>query len=156
MEPVTATIIAALVAGATAAAKDVATNAVKDAYSALKRLISDRYAKAGPFVDAVTAYPSSKPEQQVLAKQLENAGAAKDEDLKTGAQQLLDALQKLNQEPKAAALFDFGGLLKARNFELTDIEAIGPILRVKGDATFEGDFEASGIRQAADRSAGKN
>jgi hypothetical protein len=156
MEPVTTTIIAALVAGATAAAKDVATNAVKDAYSALKRLISDRYAKASPFVEAVTADPSSKPEQQVLAKQLEQANAAKDDDLKTSAQQLLDALQELNHEPKAAALFDFGGLLKARNFELTNIEAIGPILHVKGDATFEGDIKASGIRQTAERSVGKN
>jgi len=92
----------------------------------------------------------------VLAKQLDQAGVAKDEDLKTHAQQLLDALQELNHEPKAVAIFDFGGLLKARNFELTDIEAISPILRVKGDATFEGDFKASGIRQTADRSAEKN
>lgn len=92
----------------------------------------------------------------MLAKQLEKASVAKDEDLKTRAQQLLDALQELNHDPKAAALFDFGGLLKARNFELTDIEAIGPILHVKGDATFEGDIKASGIRQTADRSAGKN
>jgi hypothetical protein len=156
MEPVIATILAALVAGATAAAKDVATNAVKDAYSALKHLISDRYAKAGLFVEAVTANPSSRPEQQVLAKQLEQAGVGEDEDIKSRAQQLLDVLQELRQEPKGAALFDFGGLLKARNFELNDIEAIGQLLHVRGDAIFEGDFKATGIRQPAGGSAEKN
>jgi hypothetical protein len=147
VEPVTATIITALVAGATAAAKDVATAAVKDAYAALKRVISDRYAKTGPFVDAVVADPTSQPEQQMLAKQLDQACVANDDDLKARAQQLLDAVEKLRHEPKASALFDFEGLLKARNFELEDIRTIGAVLRVKGDAVFAEDFKAKGIYQ---------
>ena len=75
MEPITATIVAALLAGATAAAKDVATAAIKDAYAGLKRLIKDRYERAAPFVEAVEADPTAKPEQQVLAQQLSRADA---------------------------------------------------------------------------------
>ena len=156
MEPVTATIITALVAGATAAAKDVATAAVKDAYAALKRMISERYAKTGPFVDAVAANPTSQPERQVLAKQLDQAGVAKDDDLKAQAQQLIDAIEKLRHEPKASALFDFDGLLKARNFELEDIHTIDAVLRVKGDAVFAEDFKATGIHQLLSGQPGKN
>jgi hypothetical protein len=147
MEPVTTSIIAALVAGATAAAKDVATDSIKSAFAGLKRLISDRYSKAGPFVDAVTSDPDSKPEQQVLAKQIEQTGASKDDEIRQLALKLLDEIHGLKNDQRASALFDFGGILKARNFELNDIEALGPVLRVAKDATFEGDFKATGIRQ---------
>ena len=146
MDPVTATIVAALVAGAAAAAKDVASAAIKDAYAGLKRLISDRYQKAGPFVEAVEVDPSSEPEQQVLAKQLDQQGAGADADLKNLAEQLLAAIEHLREEPQATALFDFERLRAARNFELEDIQSIGTVLRAK-DATIEGDFKAKGIRQ---------
>ena len=144
--PVTVTIVAALVAGAAAAAKDVASAAIKDAYAGLKRLISDRYQKAGPFVEAVEVDPSSKPEQQVLAKRLDQEGAGADADLKKLARQLLATVEQLRQEPQATVLFDFDRLRAARNFELEDIQSIGTVLRAK-DATFEGDFKAKGIRQ---------
>jgi len=43
MEPVTATIVAALVAGAVAATKDVAAQAIKDTYNGLKSLIVKKF-----------------------------------------------------------------------------------------------------------------
>ena len=150
MDPVTATIVAALVGGAAAAAKDVASAAIKDAYSGLKRLISDRYQKAGPFVEAVEADPSSKPEQEVLAKQLDQQGANADPDIKNLAGQLLAAIEHLREEPRATALFDFDQLRAARNFDLEDIQSIGTVLVAK-DATFEGDFKAKGLRQTSQR-----
>jgi hypothetical protein len=45
-------------------------------------------------------------------------------------------------------MFDFGRLRAARNFELEDIEAVGPVLRAS-EADIGGDFKAKGIRQAA-------
>jgi hypothetical protein len=155
MEPIT-TIVAAISAGALAASKDLASTAIKDAYAALKRVISDRYSKTGPFVEAVTAQPSSEPERQLLAKQLDKAGAGDDPELKALAVQLLDAVHELRKEPQAAALFDFDNLRAARNFALEDIQAVGGILRVKGDANFEGDFSAKGIRQIPAGGSEKN
>jgi hypothetical protein len=146
MEPITVTVVSALVAGAAAAAGEVATAAIKDAYAGLKALITDRYEKAAPFVEAVEADPASQPEQTVLGKQLEQVGAAEDDQLKTAAQALLDAVEKLKTNPDAAALFDFGVLHRARNVELEDIETVGTVFRAR-EATLEGDFKAKGIRQ---------
>ncbi len=156
MDPVTVTIVSALAAGAAAAAKDVATDAIKDAYTGLKRLITDRYERAAPFADAVETDPASKPEQTVLAKQLDQAGAAKDQELKAAAQALLGAVEALRSDTRAAAMFDFGRLRAARNFELEDIEAAGTVLRAD-EADIGGDFKARGIRQTpAGGSAEKN
>jgi hypothetical protein len=156
MDPITVTIVSAIAAGATAGASEVATSAIKDAYTGLKRLIVDGYRNVAPFVDAVEADPASKPEQTVLAKQLDQAGAAKDDELKAAAQVLLDAVDELRAKPGATVLFDFGVLHRARNVELEDIEALGPIFRAR-EATLEGDFKAKGIRQKpAGGSAEKN
>jgi hypothetical protein len=146
MDTVTVSIVTALAAGALAAAKDVATSAVKDSYSGLKSLIVDRYTHAGPFVEAVESDPASGPEQAVLANRLH--GIESDTEAKTLAATLLDELQKLEHKPAAAAVFDFKKLRAAKNFELTDIEYAGTLLRAD-DASFEGDFKATNIRQAA-------
>jgi hypothetical protein len=144
MEPVTVTIVTALAAGAAAAAKDVATKAVKDAYSGLRKLIVDRYQKAAPFVEAVESNPTSEPEQKVLLNQLNQAHS--DAEAKSLAVALLDALQELQNDPRAQAVFDFGKLRAAKNFELSDIQFSGTLLRAS-EATFEGDFKATKLRQ---------
>jgi len=154
MDPVTVTIVVALAAGAAAAAKDVASSAIKDAYAGLRRLIVDRYARAVPFAEAVEEDPSSEPEQAVLAKQLSQAGASSDEELKSAAQTLLDAIEELREEPRVAALFDFVKLRAAKTFQLKDIEAFGTVLRAD-EATFEGDFIAEGVRQKPSGGAGE-
>ena len=152
MDPITVTIVSAVAAGAAAGASEVATSAIKDAYAGVKRLIADGYRYVAPFVDAVEADPTSAAEQTVLAKQLDRAGAAKNDELKVAAQALLDALDELKAKPEAAALFDFGVLHRARNVELEDIEALGTVFRAR-EATLRGDFRAKGIRQqpAGDR-----
>jgi hypothetical protein len=48
--------------------------------------------------------------------------------------------------PKAQAVFDFGKLRAAKNFELNDIQFFGTLLRAE-EANFEGDFTATGISQ---------
>lgn len=144
MEPITTTIVTALAAGAVAAGKDVATSAIKSAYEALKGAIARRFGKAVPFVEAVEANPESEPEKQVLANQL--AGAAGVEELKELAVKLLEAVEQLRNEPRAQALFDFKKLSAAKNFELSNIETFGTLLRAD-EANFTGDFKATGIRQ---------
>jgi hypothetical protein len=145
MEPITTTIVGALAAGAVAAAKDVASNAVKDAYAGLKRLITASYSKASPFADAVEADPSSTAEQTVLAKQLAQAGADNDQELRKAAEVLLEALQSLQEDARAQALFDFGKL-RAMNVVLTNIETDGAVLR-GDDVELAGDLRATGISQ---------
>lgn len=155
MEPITATIVTALASGAAVAAKDVATTAIKDAYSGLKRIIVDRYSKAGPFIEAVEANPTSEPEQKVLASQL--APATGDPELKEAASRLLQALADLQEDPRAQAVLDFRKLRAAKSFELTDIDFSGTLLRAD-EANFEGDFKATQLRQrgSADSDIRKN
>jgi hypothetical protein len=146
MDPVTVAVVSALAAGAAAGATKIATSAIRDTYAVLKRLINDRYQRVAPFADAVEADPGSEPEKMVLAKQLDQAGAAHDGALKVAAQALLDAIDELRTKPEAAALFDFEILHRARNVQLEHIEDSGTIFRA-GEATFGGDFKAKGIRQ---------
>lgn len=146
MEPITTTIVAALIAGAVAATKDVATSAIKDAYQGLKRLLTDKYEGAKDAVAAVEANPDSDTERKALAKHLESVGATADDDMRVAAQALLDAVQELRGVEAAAPLFDFDRLRVARNLELTDIEALGAVFNGR-DVEIQGDFKASGIRQ---------
>jgi hypothetical protein len=145
MDPVTVTIVSALAAGAAAAGNEVATDAIKDAYGGLRRLITDRYERIAPFAVAVETEPDSEPEK-VLAEQLDQAGAARDEALKAAACALLAAMEALRSDTRAQAVFDFDVVRALKNFELEDIETGGTVLRSR-DATFEGDFKAKGIRQ---------
>jgi hypothetical protein len=145
MDPISVSIVTALAAGALAAAKEVATAGVKDAYQGLKRLITDRYQKAGPFVEAVEANPASEPEQKVLANQMPHAES--DPALKAATVKLLQLLEELQNDSRAQAVFDFKKLRAAKNFELNDIEFSGTLLRAD-DANFEGDFKATKLRQA--------
>lgn len=156
MDPIVVTVVTALATGAAAATNVIASTAVMDAYAALKRVIVDRYKNAGPFVEPVESDPSSKPQRQALAKQLEQAGAGGDDDLKAVAQALLSAIDELRNEPKAVALFNFSRLRAAKNFELTDIDLEGPLI-IADEATFEGDFLVRGIHQKRrDGTAEKN
>jgi hypothetical protein len=153
MEPISASIVTALASGALAATKDVASTAVKDAYQGLRRLVVERYKRAEPFITAVESNPESEPEQKVLANQLKNADS--DPDLKTTAAKLLQALEDLQHDPKAQAILDFKKLRAAKNFELSDVEFTGTLLRAE-DATFEGDFKATSLRQGGPRKTSGN
>jgi hypothetical protein len=73
MDPVSMSIVTSLAGGAAVAAKDVATSAVKDAYTALKKLLADHYTHAAPLVEAVVTNSASAPAQQALAAQLHGA-----------------------------------------------------------------------------------
>jgi hypothetical protein len=146
MDPVSMSIVTALAGGAAVAAKDVATSAVKDAYSALKKLIIDRYAHVAPLVEAVATNPGSAPAQQALAAQLH--GAESDTEARDHTVALLNALETSQRDSRAPAILSFNRLRAAKNFEISDVEfSSGTLLEVK-DSSVEGDIKISHVRQS--------
>jgi hypothetical protein len=96
MDPV-ALLIAALAAGATAAAKDLSTQAVKDGYAKLKTLIVDKFdhkADVKTALAQVEQKPDSENRKGVLREELQAAGADKDDELLKQAQSLLELLER--------------------------------------------------------------
>jgi hypothetical protein len=98
MDPVTL-ILSALVAGATAAAKDTATQGVKDAYLGLKALIQRRFAGKQE-AEVALAQHEQKPDvwKEPLKAALTDTGTARDDEVVKAAQ----ALMKLVDPQQAA------------------------------------------------------
>lgn len=92
MDPVSL-VLAALAAGATAAAKDTASQAMKDAYAGLKALVKKRFAGKPQAEIALTEYEKDEDTwQKPLQKSLVEMGADQDEAIVRQAQQLLKLL----------------------------------------------------------------
>jgi hypothetical protein len=90
MDPISI-IVTALVAGAAAAVKPMAEQAIKDAYAGMKALIQRKYGHVD--VAVLETDPASKARQAVVKEDLEKTDAGQDEELLTGAKALLDAIQ---------------------------------------------------------------
>jgi hypothetical protein len=99
MEPILTTIISALIAGAMAKAKDVASKAVSDSYDALKALLIRKLGKSGA-VQSVEDEPDSEPAGATLTEALSNKGLAEDAELAKLAESVKQALT----EAKATAV----------------------------------------------------
>ena len=89
MDPVTL-ILTALATGAAASAKDVTSQAVKDAYNGLKTLIKNKLA-GKPDAEMALAQHEKKPEvwKAPLEDGLKEAGVEQDQDIIAAAQQLM-------------------------------------------------------------------
>lgn len=85
-------VAAALAAGAAAGAKGTAKQAVSDAYTALKGLITRRYGVIEADVVAVENDPEEPHGLQLLARKLTEAGAADDREVRDAAEQLWRAV----------------------------------------------------------------
>jgi hypothetical protein len=89
MDPVSV-VLAALAAGATAAAQDTASQAVKDAYAGLKALVKKRFEKKPQAEMALAEYENDQDTwEKPLQKSLVETGADQDEALVQQAQQVL-------------------------------------------------------------------
>jgi|SRR5215216_1375010 len=98
MEPLTL-IVTALVAGATAAAKETTGQAIKDAYNGLKALIKRRF-QGKPEAEIALEKHEEKPQvwEKPLQEALTEVGATEDEEILKAAQEV----QK-HVDPKGAA-----------------------------------------------------
>jgi hypothetical protein len=96
MDPITM-IVTALVAGAVAAGKDVAAQAVQDSYAGLKALVVRKFSEKGNVAGALAGVekkPDSEIWQTALKEELETAGAAQDAEVVAQARALLDLLKE--------------------------------------------------------------
>ena len=89
MDPIS-TILAALTAGAVAAAKETAETAIKDAYEGLKSLIKKKFGDKTLAKAAVDAHASEpKPSEAILRPALKEAAVDQDAELLAAAKALL-------------------------------------------------------------------
>ena len=89
MDPVSV-VLAAMAAGATAAAQDTASQAVKDAYAGLKALVKKRFDQRPQAEMALAEYEKDTDTwQKPLQKSLVETGADQDEAIVRQAQQVL-------------------------------------------------------------------
>ena len=89
MDPVSV-VLAALAAGATAATKDTASQAVKDAYAGLKALVKKRFEKKPQAEMALAEYEKDTATwEKPLQKSLVETGADQDKVIVRQAQQVL-------------------------------------------------------------------
>jgi len=97
-DPITM-IVGVLAAGAASAAKDVVSQAVKDAYKGLKTFIVSKYESkptVGATLQTLELSPESKDIQGVVEKAFREAGMEQDEEVKTKTEELRTLLEKEN------------------------------------------------------------
>ncbi|MGW4771836.1 hypothetical protein ACWEO2_27830 [Nocardia sp. NPDC004278] len=144
MDPVTL-IAAAVAAGAAAGAGETAKRAVADCYVALKGLISRQYGVVDAEVIGVESEPEEPLRRQLLARQLEKAGAGQDLEVRAAAEELLRVIAI--QAPDAAY---------AVGVKLSRVEASGQIEITDIAVTADGGMgvEARDVTAAAIRISG--
>lgn len=143
MEPVTM-IVMALAAGAAAGLKPTAENVILDAYSALKKLIQERYTQAKLSVDIIEQDPKEESNRVSAQALLEKTDAAQDEDVLRQAQTVLNAVSEHAPETAAAIGVDLKDI-KGASLKIEDVIATGAGVRVK-DAKITGRIKIKGIR----------
>lgn len=147
MDPVSA-IVGAIAAGAIAAATDVASQAVKDAYGALKELLAKRFRRKAA-VEALEEAPDSASARDALGGALRETGADRDGDVMRLAEALAAALSELPVESLGAASIEIGQVQGYRNAIVRELSAAGNVT-VSGVTAQSGDAIVEHVRAGAD------
>jgi hypothetical protein len=126
METFIASLVGALAAGAVAAAKDTATQVIKDAYASIRQYIEDRYATVQ--LDALDKEPQSKGQQLVIQEKLEKGGAESDPLLPKHVADLLEALKSQAPDAAKTAGVDLGRIRAAVDVQIRRVGAGGPVI----------------------------
>jgi len=142
MEPVTTSIVTALVAGAVAGLKPTVSQAVKDGYQGLKALIKRKYSTVS--IDHLEADPASKPRRAMVEEDLQKTDAVKDPELLQQVKALLDALQSQPPEVVNAIGVDLGDV-KGASLTIEDVIATGTGVKAEHVET-SGDITIRGVR----------
>jgi hypothetical protein len=125
MDPLSA-IVGALIAGATAAASDVASKSVKDAYDGLKNLIATRF-KRKAAVEMVEEAPASSAAHDALAGALKEAKVDHDPEIIKLAGALAAALKELSPGDLQRAGIKIGDVDGAYNAIISGLSAEGSV-----------------------------
>jgi hypothetical protein len=144
MEPISTAIVGALVAGAAASLKGVASEAVKDAYAGLKALIVNRYKRAGA-VAVVEEDPDSEAGKQALGEALAKSGAVADPEVQKRAAELDGALQALPAEAKATLEVQLKAIEANRSILLERLSSTGSVKVDVAGAKAGKDFVLRGV-----------
>ena len=142
MDPISA-ITGALIAGATAAASDTASSAVKDAYQGLKKLLVDGYNFASAAL--LDKKPKSEATESAVSAELkETPKVADDKAILEATKTLQEALSRAAPAPLAAWGVDVKTIEAGQNFIAERISGTGG--GVRGDKiTAKGDVRLSDI-----------
>src|SRR5690242_5650149 len=104
MDPITAAIVAALAAGATAGISDVGKQALVEAYSGLKTLLKKKFGSEGEVIKSVErleAKPESIGRQETLKEDMASVNVDQDPELLQAAQVLLS---QVRAQPQGASI----------------------------------------------------
>jgi hypothetical protein len=104
MDPVTAAIIAAVLAGAAAGLTDTAKTAIADAYTGLKGLLKRKFGEGSEVVKAaagVESKPDSAGRKEMLKEEVAAAKADQDPEIFAAAKALLE---KINAQPSGSQI----------------------------------------------------
>jgi hypothetical protein len=142
MEPV-AIIVAALVAGAAAALKSTAEQAIKDVYASFKALIQSKYGNIAS-MEALERKPDSETKQLSVREDLTDARAGEDQELLDRAKVLLDAV-KAHDRAAAAQLNINLDEIEAAYFKLKDAAAEGNVNVAVKKGAFSGGIDMEGL-----------
>ena len=111
MEFITTAIISALSAGAAFVGKEIASQALKDAYAGLKGWINSHY--PGVSIEQLEKHPTSKARQEVVGEDLEREGASEDTELVKLARSMVELIQKQPPDVARSIGVDLGALDQA-------------------------------------------
>ncbi len=142
MEPVTTSIVTALVAGAVAGLKPTVAQVIKDGYEGLKALIKRKYSHVS--LDQLEAEPTSKARRAVVEEDLQKTDAEKDPEVLQQVKILLDAIQSQRPEVASAVGVDLEDI-KGASLTIEDVIATGTGVRAEKVET-SGDITIRGVR----------
>ncbi|MFC9893271.1 hypothetical protein ACFVMC_06235 [Nocardia sp. NPDC127579] len=141
MEPVTV-IVAAIAAGAGAGATQVVSQAIGDAYTALKDLLGGRYGDID--VAPVQRKPESAAKRESLAEDLAAAGADQDTELLDAARAVIAAVRAHAATVGPAIGVDLHRI-EAAALRIGSVESTGTGVRAV-DAKIHGEIEIQRVR----------
>jgi hypothetical protein len=142
MEPISAVALSLALGAGAIIGKEVVSALVKDAYTALKDLIKNRYPKVS--FEQLEQVPGSKNRRALVEQDLTASGAGQDTDLVMAAHKLIELVQQHDPAAASAVGIDLKDVAAA-NLRLADIAASGTGVKVE-HGTFTGDIDIRGVR----------
>jgi hypothetical protein len=142
MEPISAIALSLALGAGAVAGKEAVSALVKDAYTALKDLIRNRYTTVS--IEQLEKAPGSKSRRAVVEEDLTASSAGQDAELAAAAHHLIELVQQHAPAVASAIGVDLKDVAAA-NLRLADIAASGTGVKVKG-GTFTGDIDIRGVR----------